>query len=249
MRLRTLIVDDEPPAREKLRRLLSNNPNVDLIGEAEDGTQALQLIEEKKPELVLLDIQMPGLDGFEVLRMLEEPPLIIFVTAYDQYAIQAFEVNALDYLLKPFSRERLNKAIERALREYSSKMDFSSKISSLLETLKKQSRYLERIGVREHGKIFLINADQIDWMEADQGLVFLHVGREKYIVNYTLEELERRLDPCLFFRSHRSAIVNLSRIKEIIPWFSGTHKILLTTGEEVELSRNRAKELKRRIGL
>jgi DNA-binding LytR/AlgR family response regulator len=247
VKLRTLIVDDEAPARERLRRLLCNNSRVELIGEAEDGIEAVELIEEKNPDLVLLDIQMPGLDGFGVLRTLRKPPLTIFVTAYDEYAIRAFEVNALDYLLKPFTRVRLERAIERAYQELSKHADFSAKLDALFETLREQPRYLDRIAVRKGSRIFVINVSEINWFGADSGLIFIHTKEEKYVTNYTLEELEGRLNPDMFFRAHRSAIVNLTKIKEIIPWFAGSHKIRLTTGAEVDLSRSQAKELRKII--
>ena len=247
MRLGTLIVDDEAPARERLRRLLCNNSFVELIGEAEDGIKAVELIEEENPDLVLLDIQMPGLDGFGVIRALQKPPLIIFVTAYDEYAIKAFEVNALDYLLKPFTRARLERAVERAARELAKRADFSAKLDALFNTLGEQPRYLERIAVRKGSRILVINMSDIDWFGAEGGLIFIHSKEEKYISNYTLEELESRLSPSMFFRAHRSTIVNLTRIKEIIPWFAGSHKIRLTTGAELDLSRNQAKELRKII--
>ena len=247
MVLRTLIVDDELPARQRLKRLLADIEGVELIGEAESGTQAVEMIERERPDLVLLDIQMPGLDGFGVIEMLESPPLIIFVTAYDEYAIRAFEVNALDYLLKPFSRKRLERAIERARRELERRTDFSTKLDALLDTLEKQKRYLERIAFREGDKIRVVDVAEIDWIGAERGRVFIHVGERRHAVRYTLEELERRLDPCLFFRCHRSLIVNLTKIKEIIPWFAGTYRIKLVTSEELDLARNRVKELKKLI--
>jgi DNA-binding LytR/AlgR family response regulator len=247
VKLRTLIVDDEAPARERLRRLLCNNSFVELIGEAEDGVKAVELIEEKNPDLVLLDIQMPGLDGFGVIRALQKPPLIIFVTAYDEYAIRAFEVNALDYLLKPFTRIRLERAIEKAYQELSKHADFSAKLDALFQTLREQPRYLDRIAVRKGSRIFVINVSEIDWFGAESGLIFIHTKEEKYVTNYTLEELEGRLNPDMFFRAHRSIIVNLTKIKEIIPWFAGSHKIRLTTGAEVDLSRNQVKELRKII--
>jgi len=247
VKLRTLIVDDEAPARERLRRLLCNNSFVELIGEAGDGIEAVELIEEENPDLVLLDIQMPGLDGFGVIRTLRKPPLIIFVTAYDEYAIRAFEVNALDYLLKPFTRVRLERAVERAYQELSKHTDFSAKLDTLFETLREQPRHLDRIAVRKGSRIFVINVSDIDRFGAESGLIFIHTKEEKYVTNYTLEELEGRLNPDTFFRAHRSAIVNLTKIKEIIPWFAGSHKIRLTTGAEVDLSRNQAKELRKII--
>jgi two-component system LytT family response regulator len=247
VKLRTLIVDDEAPARERLRRLLYNNSLVELIGEADDGIKAVELIDEENPDLVLLDIQMPKLDGFGVIRTLQKLPLIIFVTAYDEYAIRAFEVNALDYLLKPFTRVRLERAVERAYQELSKHTDFAAKLDALFETLREQPRYLDRIAVRKGSRIFVINVGDIDWFGAERGLILIHTKEEKYVTNYTLEELESRLNPSMFFRAHKSTIVNLTKIKEIIPWFTGSHKIRLTTGAEVDLSRSQAKELRKII--
>jgi two-component system LytT family response regulator len=247
VKLRTLIVDDEAPARERLRRLLYNNGLVELIGEAEDGIKAVELIDEENPDLVLLDIQMPKLDGFGVIRTLQKLPLIIFVTAYDEFAIRAFEVNALDYLLKPFTRVRLERAVERAYQELSKHTDFAVKLDALFETLREQPTYLDRIAVRKGSRIFVINVGDIDWFSAERGLILIHTKEEKYVTNYTLEELEGRLNPSMFFRAHKSTIVNLTKIKEIIPWFTGSHKIRLTTGAEVDLSRSQAKELRKII--
>jgi len=247
MKLRTLIVDDEAPARERLKRLLAQNDAVELIGEAENGKRAVEMIEERNPDLVLLDIQMPELDGFEVIKMLTRPPLIIFVTAYDQYAIQAFEVNALDYLLKPFTRVRLDRAIERANQEFSKKADFTTKIDALFQTLNRQKRYLERVAVRHEGRIFVIPVNEIDWISAEEGAIYLHTKDRRYLVNYTLDELDSRLSPRAFFRAHRSAILNLNRVKEVIPWFAGSYRVRLSSSVEIDISRNRVKELRQII--
>lgn len=248
MKLRTLIVDDEAPARERLRRLLGGNELIELVGEAKDGVEAVEMIEETSPDMVLLDIQMPVLDGFGVVEALQEPPAIIFVTAYDEYAIRAFEVNALDYLLKPFSQERLNKAIERAHEELSTGQEFADRIGPLLESLREEKRYTERVAVREPDRILVLDVKEIDWIEARQGQVVVHVGQEEHVIARTLADLEGRLDPTLFFRAHRSVIVNLDRVKEIIPWFAGSHKLRLTTGAEVDLSRSRGKALREILG-
>lgn len=248
MKLRTLIVDDEAPARERLRRLLAGNELIELVGEAKDGVEAVEMIDETSPDMVLLDIQMPVLDGFGVIEALQEPPAIIFVTAYDEYAIRAFEVNALDYLLKPFSQERLNKAIERAHEELSTGQEFADRIGPLLESLREEKRYAERIAVREPERILVLDVEEIDWIEARQGQVVVHVGQEEHVLARTLASLEARLDPTLFFRAHRSVIVNLDRVKEIIPWFAGSHKLRLTTGAEVDLSRSRGKALRAILG-
>jgi len=247
--LRTLIVDDEAPARERLKNLLSQNREINLIGEAEDGIKAIELIEEKKPDLVLLDIQMPRMDGFGVVRMLEKPPLIIFVTAYDEYAIQAFEINALDYLLKPFTKTRLERALERASQELLRKTAFNRNINGLFKTLAEQKYYIDRIAVKSQDrKILVIDVEDIDALITESGRVSILVGDKQYFTNYTLNELQNRLNPKKFFRAHRSAIVNLTKIKEITPWFAGTYKIKLSTGYEVDLSRAKVTELKKIFG-
>jgi len=244
MKLRTLIIDDEAPARQRLRRLVSGNSRIELIGEAVDGIKAVEMIEGMNPDLVLLDIQMPGLDGFDVIRALKKPPLIIFVTAYDEFAMQAFEVNALDYLLKPFTKTRLDRAIERAYQELSRMADFSSRINSLLRTLKEQQVYLDRIAVRTKGKILIIDANNIDWIDAKKGHIYIHTKGEAYPANYTLDELENRLSPESFFRVHRSAIVNLTKAKELIPWFAGSYQVRLDSGIVIDVSRERIKKLR-----
>jgi two-component system LytT family response regulator len=248
MAMRTLIVDDEAPARERLKRYLAAFEGVEVIGEAIDGLQAVEMIEAQSPELVLLDIQMPGLDGFGVVEALENPPAIIFVTAYDQYAIQAFEVHALDYLLKPFSRERLAKAIDRAQEVLAEGGDFNAQLGPLLESLAAEGRCLTRLAVRDGECIRVLDADSVDWIDIEDEQVMLHVGGERYAIHRTLSELEARLDPKRFFRAHRSAIVNLDRIQEILPWFKGKYILRLTTGAEVDLSRMQARALRKILG-
>ena len=240
-----LIVDDEPPARERLKRLLADLEGVELIGEAESGIQAVEMIERERPDLVLLDIQMPGLDGFGVIEALAEPPPVIFVTAYDEYAIRAFEVNALDYLLKPFSRARLEKAVLRAQEAQVEERDFAVRLAPLLESLTAQGRYLTRLAVRDHNRIRVLDVTEVDWIGVEEEQVMVYAGDRAYPIRRTLAELETRLDPARFFRAHRSAIVNLDRVKEVIPWFKGSHKLRLTTGAEVELSRAQARALRK----
>ncbi len=245
--MRILIVDDEDLARERLKRFLEDIEGVEIIGQADDGIRALELIEQKQPDLVLLDIQMPGLDGFGVIEALEDPPPVIFVTAYDEHAIRAFEVNALDYLLKPFSRERLEKAICRAQEELAKEHDLSARFAPLLDGLTAQGRYLTRLAARERDHIRVLDANEVDWISVEDEQVYVHVGDVAYPVPRTLADLEARLDPARFFRAHRSAIVNLDRVSEIIPWFKGSHKLRLTTGAEVELSRAQARVLRKRL--
>jgi two-component system LytT family response regulator len=246
--MRILIVDDESLARERLKRLLVNIEGVELIGEAEDGLQAVELIEREQPDLVLLDIQMPGLDGFGVIEALEDPPPVVFVTAYDEYAIRAFEVNALDYLLKPFSRDRLEQAIHRAQEAQAEGQDLTSRLASLLESLASQGHYLTRLAVRDGNRIRVLDVGEVDWIGVENEQTFVHIGSEAYPIRRTLADLEARLDPACFFRAHRSAIVNLDRVKEIVPWFRGSHKLRLTTDAEVELSRAQARSLRKILG-
>lgn len=254
--MQTLIVDDEAPARERLKRLLIGVEGIELVGEAEDGVRAVEMIETLSPDLVLLDIQMPGLDGFGVIQALENPPPIVFVTAYDEYAIRAFEVNALDYLLKPFRPARLEKALGRAQKALAAVRDpgvspterFAARLGPLLESLAAQGRYLTRLAVRDRDRIRVLDVDQVDWIGVQGEQVTVYVEDQAYLVRRTLSELEARLDPACFFRAHRSAIVNLARVKEIIPWFKGSHILQLTTGTEVDLSRAQARVLRKLLG-
>jgi DNA-binding LytR/AlgR family response regulator len=242
--MRVLIVDDELPARERLRRLLTEIETVEVVGEADDGQRAVELIEALSPDLVLLDIQMPKLNGFEVIEALEDPPPVIFVTAYDEYAIRAFEVNALDYLLKPFSRERLAQALRRASESLSQGADAAAQFGPLLESLATQGCYVNRLAVRDGDRIRVLDVEQVDWIDIADEQVMVHVGDQAYRVRRTLTELERRLDPARFFRAHRSAVVNLSRITEVIPWFKGSHRLRLSSGAELDLSRTQARALR-----
>ncbi|MGC9333061.1 MAG: LytR/AlgR family response regulator transcription factor [Anaerolineae bacterium] len=246
--MRTLIVDDEAPARERLKRYLATLEGVEVIGEARDGVEAVEMIGAQAPDLVLLDIQMPGLDGFGVVDALEDPPPIIFVTAYDQYAIRAFEVHALDYLLKPFSRERLAQAIRRAQEALAKGQDVSAQLRPLLDGLATEGRYLNRLAVRDQDCIRVLDVHRIDWVGLEGEQVMVHAGEQIYPIRRTLTELEARLDPKRFFRAHRSAIVNLDRVQEIVPWFKGAHILRLTTGAEVDLSRAQARALRKMLG-
>jgi DNA-binding LytR/AlgR family response regulator len=246
--MRTLIVDDEAPARERLRRLLAGVAGVELVGEATDGLQAVEQIEHLAPDLVLLDIQMPGMDGFEVIEALADPPAIVFVTAYDEYAIRAFEVHALDYLLKPYSRARLEQAVQRAQATLDEGQAFAERLEPLLESLAALGHYLTRLAVWDRDRIRILDADRVDWIGAEGEGAMVHVGADAYLIRRNLAELASRLDPATFFRAHRSAIVNLDRVQEVIPWFKGSHKLRLTTGAEVDLSRRRARALREILG-
>jgi two-component system LytT family response regulator len=217
MPLTTLIVDDEPLAREGLRMLLSQDAEVSAIHEAKDGREALATIRETRPALVLLDVQMPEMDGFSVVKEIgpEQMPAVVFVTAHDQYAIQAFEINAIDYLLKPVTEERFAQALERAkLRIRHRPADEANRqIISLLETIASPRRYLKRLAVRSAGKTVFVEVEDIDWMEAAENYVQLHAGRSGHLLHVAMNTLEKSLDPEMFQRIHRSVIVNVRRIR------------------------------------
>jgi two-component system LytT family response regulator len=240
--MKILIVDDEPLARERVRRHLRDEPGVEIVGEAGNGREAVAVIEEKTPDLVFLDVQMPEMNGFDVLKALEENkiPAIVFTTAYDKYAIQAFEFHALDYLLKPFSRERFRRAVRHAREQLENSRQSGSideRLVSLLENLKAK-KYLERIVVKNSGRVFFIKTDEIDWIEAAGNYLKLHVGREAHLIRETMQSIEAKLDPEKFFRIHRSTLVQIDRIKELHPLFSGDYAVILRNGAELNLSRN-----------
>lgn len=242
MKIRTLIVDDESLAREKIKRFLREDPDIQMIGECSDGKEAIATIRDAKPDLVFLDIQMPEKNGFDVIKALDETvaPVVIFVTAYDQYALQAFDVHALDYLLKPFTRERMQRAIARAREHIEGKKrgDLDERLLSLISDLRSEKKYLERLVVKSIGRVFFLKVDEIDWIEAAGNYVKLHVGREGHMIRETMNGIEGKLDPDKFLRIHRSTVVNIDRIKELHPLFSGDYAVILRNGTELALSRN-----------
>src|SRR5918998_1451949 len=217
-RIRTLIVDDEPLARERIRALLTDQPDVEVIGEARDGEEAVKAILAQEPDLVFLDIQMPKMDGFEVIRTVgaENMPLVVFVTAYDQHALKAFEVRALDYLLKPFDRERFAESLQRARKQIEREEtgDLGRRLLALVKDLRKDQPRAERLVVKSGGRLFFLRADEIDWVEAAGNYVRLHVGTTAHLLRETMNAIESRLDPEKFFRIHRCRIVNMERIQE-----------------------------------
>jgi two-component system LytT family response regulator len=239
-KIRVLIVDDEPPARKKLRMLLRHYDNIDLVGEASNGIEAVQLVETAKPDLLLLDIQMPELNGFEVLEALgENRPHVIFTTAYDQYAIKAFEVRALDYLLKPFDGERLREALIRAESDFESweKSGWSHQLDDLLSEIRNSRSYLRRILMKSGGKIIVIDTNQIQWISAEEKYVRLHTDKRSYLHRETMNHLENRLDPALFVRVHRGQIVNMEFISGLEGVSHGDYQIVMRDGSRIPLGR------------
>ncbi|MBI5710332.1 MAG: response regulator transcription factor [Candidatus Eisenbacteria bacterium] len=251
-RLRVLIVDDEPPARARARRLLEAVGGAAVVGEAGSAAEARRLVAERRPDLLLLDIQMPGEDGFALLRSLDPRPAVVFVTAFDHYAVRAFEENAVDYLLKPFRRERLAAALERARRDLASPEELSRRLAALLGGLSHPpaSEYLERFTVRVGTRQLILRSEEVLWFGAEEKLVFAATAGDRHYVNFTLDQLERRLDPRRFARVHRSAIANLDHAAALKPGFAGTWRLQLRDAArtEVPVSRARARALRERLG-
>ena len=237
----TLLVDDEPLAREGLRVLLARDPDVSAIHEARNGGEAVETIRRVRPDLVFLDVQMPEMDGFAVLQNVgaEQMPAVVFVTAHDKYAIQAFEMNAIDYLLKPVTEERFAKALARAKSSLKARPveQANLQLLSLLETIAAPRRSLKRLAVRTAGKTVLVGIEDIDWVEAAENYVQLHVGRAEHLLHVTMNTLEKQLDPELFLRIHRGVIVNVRRIKEMQPVTHGEYVITLSNGVRVQSGR------------
>lgn len=255
-KIKVLIVDDEPPARRNLRALLKGDPEIELVKECGNGKEAVSSIRALEPDLVFLDVQMPEMDGFAVLDKLAGQPLpvIIFVTAYDQYALKAFEVSALDYLLKPFSDERFRKALAQAKQQIAQQdaSAFGRKMLTLIGARDWQPeapRYLTRLMIKAAGRVLFIRVDEVDWIEAEDNYVRLHTGGKAHLLRQTMHELETALDPTRFVRVHRSAIVNLDRIQELRPLFNGEALVVLHDGKELKLSRSRRELLEKRLGV
>ncbi len=247
--LRCLIVDDEPLARERLRDLLADECDVEIAAECPDGRKAVAAILKLEPDLVFLDVQMPGLDGFGVLEALapESIPAVIFVTAYDQYALRAFDAQALDYLLKPFDRERFQRALGRARDQLRKRRSGSlePRLLALLEQLAQRKPYLERLVIKASGRVYFLRTEEVDWIEAEGNYVRLCAHKEVHLLRETMNHLESRLDPQRFLRIHRSTIVNIERIKELHPWFKGEHIVILRDGTRLTLGRAYRDRLKR----
>jgi two-component system LytT family response regulator len=246
------VADDEPLARERLRMLLAAEDWVDLVGECQNGVEAIAAIQKLRPDLVFLDVQMPGASGFDVIGAVgaSHMPCVVFVTAFDQYALKAFDVHALDYLLKPFDRQRFQQALARARQqiERQSNGDLERRLLELVQGLKSPQQFLERFVIKAGGRVFFVRAEEIDWIEAAGNYVKLHVGGETHLFRETMNALEAKLDPDAFFRIHRSHIVNIERVKELQPWFNGEYVVFLRSGTRLTLSRGYREKLQDRIG-
>jgi two-component system LytT family response regulator len=240
--LRALIADDEPLARARIRRLLGDEARVSAIDEARNGAEAVRLIAERRPDLVFLDVQMPKTDGFGVIEEVgaDRMPPVVFVTAYDQYALQAFEVHALDYLLKPFTQERFAAALARAMATLDGGTGvpaLGASLRALLQHLSAPRTHLDRIAVSVNGRLVPLRSADIDWIASAGKYIVLHAGPAEHLVRESMSSIEGKLDPRRFVRIHRQAIVNLDRIAEIEPLFHGECAVLLKTGARLTLGR------------
>lgn len=246
MRLRTLLVDDEPLALERLHSLLEEDADLEILGSSSDGLQALETIRALKPDLLFLDIQMPELDGFEVLEALppEEMPLVVFATAYDQHAIRAFEARALDYLLKPFSAERLRETVWRA-KEIRRGQEAHGRLQGLLQDM--QTRRKDRFVVRQGDRFLVIRASEVDAIEAEANYMWIYRGRDAFPLRATLATLEKSLDPNLFVRAHRSWMLNVRKVSEFLPATKGGLLAVTTSGIRVPVSAGHRKDVETRL--
>jgi two-component system, LytTR family, response regulator len=245
-KIRALIVDDEPLAREGIRMRLSRETDMEVIGECSNGRQAVTVIERDTPDLVFLDVQMPRLDGFGVIAAIgaRRMPQVIFVTAYDEHALRAFEVHALDYLLKPIDGARFLEALAHA-RSRIRGHELQEQLHDLLASLKVEKKYLARLSIKNGGRILFLSVDEIDWIEAADNYVLLHAGRDSHMLHSTMNSLEERLDPGAFLRIHRSTIVNLQQIKELHPMFHGEYRVILKDGTELASGRSYRSRIQR----
>jgi two-component system, LytTR family, response regulator len=251
MNMRALIVDDEQLARAALSRLLKRDGGITIVGECGDGESAVKSIRQMKPDVVFLDVQMPEMDGFQVIECIgaEQMPATIFVTAFDRYAMRAFDASAVDYLLKPFVPDRLSRALARARDRWQNRQDkdAAKRLFALLDN-RYPSDYIRRLAVASGGRITFVAVEEIDWIEAEDNYARLHVGRRVYEVRETLQALMEKLDPGEFIRIHRSTIVSVRRIREVQPWFQGSHIIVLQNGEKLRMSRYQKDAVDRLLG-
>ncbi|MBI5383876.1 MAG: response regulator transcription factor [Verrucomicrobia bacterium] len=248
MKIRTLIVDDEALARERLAGLLRAETEIEIIGQCADGREAVEAIRRDKPDLVFLDVQMPELDGFGVLTELggEVTPEVVFVTAYDQFAVKAFEIHAVDYVMKPFDRERLQTALRRAVDRLQQKQagSMQQQLAALLADLRPEEKPADRLAIKTDGRVVFVKFSDIDWVEAADNYVKIHVGTEGHMLRETMNSLEARLPAKRFLRISRSTIVNVEKVKELQPLFHGDYAVILRNGAKLTLSRGYREKLR-----
>ena len=251
-RIRTVIVDDEPIARARVLSLLDEEPDIEVVGECSNGPDAVSTIAETAPDLVFLDVQMPEMDGFEVARSLgaDRLPAVVFVTAFDQYALRAFEIHALDYLLKPFSAQRFKASLSHVRQQFAQRRatTLGRQVLDMLPNAQPREPLKDRLVVKSSGRIHFVRIADIDWCEAAGNYVCLHVGAQSHLVRETMSRLEAQLDPRQFVRIHRSTIVNFDRIEELRSSLNGEHAVVLRDGRRLTLSRGYRDALQARLG-
>jgi len=240
--LRVLVVDDEAPARRKVLRLLHEEASVEIAGEADSGEAAVEAIKKQSPDLVFLDVQMPGMDGFKVLQTLNagkiQMPRVIFVTAHDKFALRAFEVHAFDYLLKPVGEERFREALRRVRIQHQQSPDgFAARVQSMVEQLEREKSLLDRLLIHEDSRAIFVAVKEILWVEADRNYLLLHCGKKTHTLRSTLDALQDTLDPKNFVRINRGTLVRLDAVRELLPWFHGEYKVVLHDNTELRWSR------------
>jgi len=256
--LRVVVVDDEELARDRLETLLSQQPDIQVVGTASDGRAAVEVIEREQPDLVFLDVQMPEMDGFEVVESLEleRMPAVVFVTAHDAHALRAFEVHAIDFLVKPFDQTRFERALAHAREQHArtasgpagGAQPLDARVLAALEELRAQRSFPERLIVKTAGRVFFVRVEDVDWVEASGNYVKVHAKGEAHLIRESMKNMEARLDPKRFVRIHRSAIVNIDRIKELEPWFHGEYIVIMRDGTRLTASRVFSDRLSAMIG-
>ncbi|MEI6435680.1 MAG: LytTR family DNA-binding domain-containing protein [Bacteroidota bacterium] len=247
--LRTILIDDEQPARDVIRHYLKDFTEIEILGEFSDGFSGLKAIQDIKPDLVFLDVQMPKLTGLELLDLLEQPPLIIFSTAYDQYAIKAFEMNAIDYLLKPYSKERFNQAVQKAIAMAGSGIVVYAPVQNLVKTLEENPEFLQRIAVKSRHKVSVVPTDEIIYLEAEGDYVMIHTKDARHLKEKTMKFFETHLDPSQFIRIHRSYIVNAKFIDRIEYYDKENYAVLTKNGDKLKASTTGYKILKQALNM
>jgi len=249
MTLRTILIDDEQPARDVVKHYLKDFSEIEIIAEVADGFSGLKAMQEMKPDLVFLDVQMPKLTGLELLELLDQPPLIIFSTAYDQYAIKAFEMNAIDYLLKPYSKERFSQAVQKAIGQSGNKISPAQPVHDLVKTLEESPEFLQRIAVKSRHKVSVIPVDEIIFLEAEGDYVMIHTKDAKHLKEKTMKYFESHLDPSHYIRIHRSYIVNAKFIDRIEYYDKENYAVLLKNGAKLRASTTGYKILKQVLNM
>ena len=245
MKVSAVIVDDEGPARKLIREYLAAHPQVEVLADCKDGQSAVEAINRLGPDLVFLDVQMPGWNGFDVLDHLKVIPMIIFCTAYEKYAIRAFEVSAVDYLLKPYDRQRFDQAIGRALERKTPLEETAARMMDLMDSLRKERSYAARLFIKLRGRVVPLDVSKIEWIEAQGDYAQIHSDDGKYLASQSMKKLESMLDPSTFVRIHRSSLINLNRLRQLRQTESGNYEVQMSSDAILPVSRSRVHQLEK----